>query len=444
MTDHADWLHALLRTVDEFDDHIRTTLESAEDSDRGATRTARIRADECAAQIRRLTAGPPPSRNYRHMVNYLRTYGRVQSDNVRALARYCGAAAPPRHDGRHRHVHRILHARHRRPQPPAAAGAPAPAQPARPPTARPPTARPRDVIGMAEDAAPATPRIRIELGDCCHAATLPRDSVDLVLMDPPWMNTDLDMEHGIDAQSLRSLLITLKDVVKPTGWLFCFGGIHLQRHLFDIWTHKFEYIWVKPAPVMATHNTVRPSYQHEPIHAYCHPALKRPTDLYFNKDALRTTGHGNYSARKFAVNNKTPYREQQRVALAGRTLGVTDGTRGPTSLLHFPSKQYLNPAERTPHPTQKPVSLMSLLVKGYCPPDGLVCDPFLGSGTTALAARAAGRRFVGWELNPEWHALATRRCADPLFDSAAAAAAAAVPHPLEPPPPPPEKKGCDP
>ena len=276
------------------------------------------------------------------------------------------------------------------------------------------------------DAPPTTgdPRIDIRLGNGPVELCLLKDkSLDMVLMDPPWMNTTLDMEDGLDVHSFRNLLVLMRDKLKPTGWLFCFGGIRLQQHILPLFEHKFEYVWIKPTPVMATHTTVRPSYQHEPIHAYHHPDLKQPKDLFFDREALRTRGHGNYPARKFARNKVTEYRAQQRVAIAGEVKGVQDGTRGPTSLLHFRAKQQLQPHERTDHPTQKPIALLETLVRGYCPPDGLVCDPFLGSGTTAIAARAAGRRFVGWELDPKWHALAVSRCSDPLFAAAAAGAA---------------------
>lgn len=49
------------------------------------------------------------------------------------------------------------------------------------------------------------------------------------------------------------------------------------------------------------------------------------------------------------------------------------------------------------HPTVKPVTLMRWLVRLVTPPGGLVLDPFLGSGTTAEAARAEGFRCIGIE-----------------------------------------------
>ena len=61
------------------------------------------------------------------------------------------------------------------------------------------------------------------------------------------------------------------------------------------------------------------------------------------------------------------------------------------------------------HETQKPQPLMEQLVADFSDEGELVLDPFAGSGTTGVACRQLGRRFLGWELNPEYHAIATRR-----------------------------------
>ncbi len=69
------------------------------------------------------------------------------------------------------------------------------------------------------------------------------------------------------------------------------------------------------------------------------------------------------------------------------------------------------PAEATGHPTQKPERLMRYLVALAAPPGGSVLDPFAGSGTTLIAARAMGRRAVGIELSEITCRLIERRCA---------------------------------
>ena len=58
-----------------------------------------------------------------------------------------------------------------------------------------------------------------------------------------------------------------------------------------------------------------------------------------------------------------------------------------------------------------PQALVEPCVKAGCPEGGVVLDPFLGSGTTALVARRLGRRCIGIELNPDYAELAARRLA---------------------------------
>ena len=56
-----------------------------------------------------------------------------------------------------------------------------------------------------------------------------------------------------------------------------------------------------------------------------------------------------------------------------------------------------------------PPKLVATCLLAGCPPDGIVLDPFLGSGTTAAVAKQLGRHYIGIELNPEYCALAEQR-----------------------------------
>jgi len=64
------------------------------------------------------------------------------------------------------------------------------------------------------------------------------------------------------------------------------------------------------------------------------------------------------------------------------------------------------------HPTQKPLALLRALLEDFTDAGELVCDPFAGAGTCAVACKELGRGFVGWELSPEYHARALRRLED--------------------------------
>lgn len=70
---------------------------------------------------------------------------------------------------------------------------------------------------------------------------------------------------------------------------------------------------------------------------------------------------------------------------------------------------YWSMAENTDHPTQKPEKLLAKLILSSCPEGGLVADPFLGSGSTAVTAYKLNRHYLGVELNPQYAAWALKR-----------------------------------
>ena len=63
------------------------------------------------------------------------------------------------------------------------------------------------------------------------------------------------------------------------------------------------------------------------------------------------------------------------------------------------------------HPAQFPLALVEPLIKTYCPEGGTVLDPFAGSGTTLVAAADLGRKWCGFDINPDYCELARQRIA---------------------------------
>lgn len=61
------------------------------------------------------------------------------------------------------------------------------------------------------------------------------------------------------------------------------------------------------------------------------------------------------------------------------------------------------------HPTQKPVKLLIDLLERYSKTDNLICDPFFGSGTTAIACERLNRRWIGIEISEEYCEIAAQR-----------------------------------
>lgn len=120
---------------------------------------------------------------------------------------------------------------------------------------------------------------------------------------------------------------------------------------------------------------------------------------YFDLDAW-AEHHGFLDVAK-------PSREERNFGLWGMPEGAPPGSKrskpaeGRRNPLGDPRANY--------HPTVKPIKLMAYLIELGCPPDGVVLDPFVGSGTTCIAAKKLVRKYVGIEINPEYVALAEAR-----------------------------------
>ena len=79
----------------------------------------------------------------------------------------------------------------------------------------------------------------------------------------------------------------------------------------------------------------------------------------------------------------------------------------------IPILDYRSLRDWKPHPTQKPVRLLRYLLEQYTQEGEFVLDPFLGSGSTAVACQQMKRRFIGIEINPEYAQIANSRLKEP-------------------------------
>ena len=136
----------------------------------------------------------------------------------------------------------------------------------------------------------------------------------------------------------------------------------------------------------------------------------------YDGDTKPASGHknkimvGNYNdkggASRFFYIPKVSKKERN-MGLDGfedKVFNVVNGGHGLEDSPNFAPKLYKNI-----HPTVKPVQLMTYLCRLVTPPNGIVLDPFMGSGSTGIGACLEGFRFVGMELSEEYFKIAEAR-----------------------------------
>ena len=104
-----------------------------------------------------------------------------------------------------------------------------------------------------------------------------------------------------------------------------------------------------------------------------------------------------------------PYRENGRPKDWEETAEGKFRDSCPSNFWDDLSVPFWSMPENTPHPAQKPEKLMAKLILASSDPGGVVLDPFLGSGTSAVAAKKLGRHFVGIEREAQYCVWAEKR-----------------------------------
>jgi len=244
---------------------------------------------------------------------------------------------------------------------------------------------------------------------------LPDGSVDLIVADPPY---GLGKDYGNDSDLLSGQeyldwserwMNAVVPKLAPKGTLYLFCTWQYSPELFVMLKRRLtminEIIWDRRVPSMGG-TTRKFSSVHDNIGFFA-----RARDYYFDLDPVRI-----------------PYDPETKKA---RSRPRFEGKKwlevgyNPKDLWSV-SRIHRQDPERANHPTQKPLEIVERMVLSSCPPGGLVLDPFAGSGTTAVACLRHGRRFAGFEINPEYVQVACDRV------SAAAAALAVTNAAAEP------------
>lgn len=202
---------------------------------------------------------------------------------------------------------------------------------------------------------------KIICGDCLKIMRdMPDGCVDLVITDPPYGFERFDTDGKDFMDSLIPRMLSMKRVVKRGGYVFVFSGTGKVIELANIVPFEFQrMLWV-----------YKPNDCTFPYKGWL---LTSEAILMFRN------GKGNNTLRE-----RRPY---QHDCYTHKSVGQ-ESVEG--------------------HPTVKPLSIIRDLVSRANESD-IIFDPFLGSGTTAVAAKQLGRNFIGVEINPEYCRIAEER-----------------------------------
>lgn len=215
-------------------------------------------------------------------------------------------------------------------------------------------------------------------------------SVDLVLTDPPYGTTQNNWDK---MPNLDRLWRAIKSVLRAGG-----AAVMTSQTPFDKllgasnlpWL-KYEWIWKKTYVTGHLNAKLAPLKQHENVLVFSGASIAKMT---YNPQGViskpvethtRSRTSDNYGRQHDYISNSTGY---------------------PKSVLEY------GPDPLKLHPTQKPLELMRYMVRTYSNPGDLVLDPFMGSGTTAVACVLEQRNFVGFELDEKYFNLANKRLRD--------------------------------
>ena len=225
---------------------------------------------------------------------------------------------------------------------------------------------------------------KIILGDCLEVMkNIPDHSVDFICADLPYGTTSCKWDNIIP---LEPLWQEYNRIIVQGGVIALFGSepFSSKLRLSNLKDYKYDWIWNKK-------QTGNPFL-----------AKKQPLKI-----------HENISV--FNSNNYNPIMREGKLRVKGgakrenvKIFGITDKTINnlyyPTSIIEFTINK-----SKTLHPTQKPVALMEYLIKTYTNEGDLVLDFTMGSGTTGVACKNTGRKFIGIELDENYYQIACDR-----------------------------------
>jgi len=232
---------------------------------------------------------------------------------------------------------------------------------------------------------------------------LPPGSVDLLLADPPYnlskhFNGTLFRRRPVEAygQWLETWLPQARECLKPEASLYVcsdwFGSLSV-------------------APVLARHYRVRNriTWEREKGRSAAANWKNASEDIWFATVGPRYT----FQAEAVKTRRRViaPYRVNGQPKDWTEEKEGAFRLTGASNLWADLTVPFWSMPENTDHPTQKPEKMIARLILASTRPGDVVCDPFLGSGTTAVVCKKLGRHFIGAETEREYALLALKRLA---------------------------------
>lgn len=233
---------------------------------------------------------------------------------------------------------------------------------------------------------------------------IPDKSIDILFLDPPYFRKN-DFNDGKTYTFKTSddyfLYITnlckfFYPKLKPSGVIYLcndWSGSHLaQLAMEDIFIIQNKIVWKRDKGRGSKNNWKNNT--EEIIFA------SKTHDFYFNSEVVKI--------KKPVI---APYRDEEGKAKdwfideKGNKFRYTYCGNIWTDLV-IP---FWSMPENTEHPTQKPEKLLERIILAHSIEGQVICDPFLGSGTTAVVAKRLKRNFIGIEVSPKWAALSYKR-----------------------------------
>lgn len=231
---------------------------------------------------------------------------------------------------------------------------------------------------------------------------LPKHFADLIIIDPPYNlsknfagNKFLKTDDAAYIEYVRSWLPKVMELLKPNGSVYiccdwkCTSAIY--QVLSECAVVKNRITWQREKGRGAKTNWKNAM---EDIWF----GVADDNDYYFDVEAVK-------QKRRVIA----PYKEDGKAKDWEETDEGKFRLTHPSNFWDDISIPYWSMPENTDHPTQKPEKLVAKLILASCPADGIVFDPFLGSGTTSVVAKKLGRHYCGVEINEEYALLAAKR-----------------------------------